>query len=44
MRVYTGKVIKPLHDIRGDSYAHLHSPDDWSASQAFGQEMKTINS
>lgn len=44
MRVYIGEVVKPLHDIRGDNYTHLHNPDDWSASQAFGQEMKTVNS
>ena len=44
MRVYTGKVTQPLHDIRDDSYAHLHNPDDWSASQAFGLTMKTNNS
>ncbi len=44
MRVYIGEVIKPLHDIRGDGYAQLHNPDDWTPSQTFGQEMKTINS
>ena len=44
MRVYTGKVIKPLQDVRGDGYEQLHDPDDWTAGQAFGQEMKTINS
>lgn len=44
MRVYMGKVIKPMHNVRGGGYEHLHNPDDWSASQLFGQEMKTINS
>lgn len=44
MRVYIGEVIKPMHDIRGDNYDHLHIPDDWTASQRFGQEMKAINS
>ncbi|MDZ4263076.1 MAG: RES family NAD+ phosphorylase [Pseudomonadota bacterium] len=44
MRVYIGKILKPLYDIRGNSYADLHNPNDWSASQAFGQQMKAINS
>lgn len=44
MRVYMGNVIKPMHDVRGDGYEQLHNPDDWTASQAFGQAMKTINS
>lgn len=44
MRVYMGKVIKPMHDVRGDGYEHLHNPDDWSTSQIVGREMKTINS
>jgi len=43
MRVYIGKVIKPMHDARGYDYEHLHDPDDWAPGQAFGQEMKTIN-
>jgi len=44
MRVYIGKVIKPMHDVRGGSFEHLHDPDDWTAGQAFGQAMKTIHS
>jgi len=44
MRVYIGEVINPMHDIRGDGYDHLHLPDDWTPSQAVGQEMKAINS
>jgi len=44
MRVYIGNVIKPMHDVRGDGFEQLHKPDDWSAAQAFGQEMKAINS
>lgn len=44
MRVYIGKVIKPMHDVRGDDYTHLHNPDNWSPGQVIGQEMKTIRS
>ena len=44
MRVYVGKVAKPLHDIRGTEYGHLHDPDDWQPSQAFGLEMRAARS
>ncbi len=44
MRVYVGKINQALHDIRSDEYDHLHQPNDWTPSQAFGHEMKTLNS
>ena len=44
MRVYIGEVVKPMHDIRAEGYEHLHDPDDWRASQAFGAAMKNVNS
>jgi len=44
MRVYIGKVVNPMHNVRDDRYNHLHNPDDWMPSQAFGREMKAINS
>lgn len=44
MRVYIGEVIKPLHDVRGDGYAHLHHPDDYAPSQAFGAELRQTQS
>ena len=44
MRVYIGEVTKPMHDVRGTGYEHLHDPDDWKPSQAFGQEMKAVKS
>jgi hypothetical protein len=40
MRVYVGEVSKSLHDVRGADYGHLHDPDDWRPSQAFGLEMR----
>ncbi len=43
MRVYIGKIIKPLHDVRASNYRHLLNPDDWTPGQAFGQQMKAIN-
>lgn len=44
MRVYLGEVAKPLHDVRGAEYDHLHALDDWRPSQAFGLEMRTARS
>lgn len=44
MRAYVGEVVKPLHDIRGEGYEGLHAPDDWAPGQAFGKDMKSINS
>lgn len=44
MRIYIGKVIKPMHDIRSSAYDFLHNPDDWMPSQAFGLKMKQGNS
>lgn len=40
MRLYEGKIKKPLHDIRSDAYIHLHHPDDYSPSQAFGKKLR----
>ena len=43
MRVYIGKVAKPLHDIRV-GYDKLHDPDTWSIPQTFGKKMWRKNS
>lgn len=44
MRVYVGKVLRPLHDLRGPAYASLHSPIDWGRAQVFGGRMKELRS
>ena len=44
LRVYVGEVAKPLHDVRGTDYGHLHDPNDWRPSQAFGLEMRAVRS
>lgn len=44
MRVYIGQVEQPLHDICSSDYDYLHDPDNWNPSQAFGLEMKAVNS
>ena len=44
MRVYIGEVAKPMHDIQGEGYAHLHDPNDWIPGQKFGRFLKNLNS
>lgn len=44
MRVYVGQVTKPMHDIRSGDYDDLHRANDWKPGQAFGAQMKAINS
>lgn len=44
MRLYEGKVIKPLHDIRNSLYNHLHHLEDYQQSQLFGREMRNNQS
>lgn len=45
MRVYTGQVQKPLHDIR-TNYANLHNPDigTYPVSQAFAHTVRATGS
>jgi hypothetical protein len=40
MRVYKGKVLKPLHDIRNPKYSELHTPNDYTPSQQFGKKLR----
>ena len=35
MRVWIGEVLRPCYDVRAKSYDRLHSPDDYTSSQAF---------
>jgi hypothetical protein len=44
MRVYEGKVLKPLHDIRKIEYQHLHDPSDYMVSQQFGKALRAAKS
>ncbi len=43
MRVYEGKIVKPLHNIRKKSYQYLHHPDHYSDSQQFGATLRAKN-
>src|SRR5690606_26619753 len=42
MRMYAGKVARPLHDIRGDGYRDLHAADlaVYPTTQRFGAELR----
>ena len=40
MRVYIGKILKNLHDVREPSYRSLHDPNDYSPSQLFGGQLR----
>jgi hypothetical protein len=40
MRAYVGRPLKPLHDLRGPKYAHLHGPDDYATPQAFAKPLR----
>ncbi len=44
MRVYEGKIKKPLHDITGTSFANLHHPKNYALSQTFGEQLKKAES
>lgn len=44
MRTYVGKVCKALHDVRGPAYRHLHHPDDYTAPQTLGAELRAAGS
>lgn len=45
MRVYIGKVLQPLVDVRGTDFTHLVTPDpnDYSNAQHFGALQKKAN-
>lgn len=44
MRVYVGKIKKPLHDIRGDSFQAFYHPNDYQVSQAFAKNLRMQDS
>jgi len=40
MRAYEGKMLKPLHDLRGKKYRRYHHPSDYRLSQRFGERLR----
>ena len=40
MRAYVGRPLKAFIDVRGEKYAVLHDPDDYSASQTFAKPLR----
>lgn len=43
MRVYIGKVLQPLRDVRGAEFERLHATADWQPGQVFGRKLKAEN-
>ncbi|MES2217149.1 MAG: RES family NAD+ phosphorylase, partial [Pseudomonadota bacterium] len=44
MRVYEGKIIQPLHDIRAPQYKKYHRVQEYSESQSYGKQLKDAKS
>lgn len=44
MRLYEGKITKPLHDIRDSSFQKYHNPNHYKVSQAFGSKARSVKS
>lgn len=42
-RVFVGKVLKSFYDVRGEEYAALHHPKDYSAPHAFTQRLLAMD-
>jgi hypothetical protein len=40
MRMYEGKIIKPLHDIRANPYVDFHHHENYVQSQQFGKALR----
>jgi len=40
MRVYIGRPLKPMHDLRAPVFAPLHDADDYRPSQAFARPWR----
>lgn len=40
MRLYRGKILKPLYDIRDEAYMQYHQADDYNPSQIYGRQMR----
>jgi hypothetical protein len=43
MRVYAGKILKPLYDLRSHRYDTCYDKHDYRPSQEVGQTFKTMN-
>lgn len=44
MRLYRGKVLKPLHDVRGDNFRKFHHPESYTLSQMYGRQLRDFKS
>jgi hypothetical protein len=44
MRMYEGKMIKPIHDLRDEAYVAYHHPEEYAESQAYGKRLRNEKS
>lgn len=44
MRVYVGKILKPLHDIRDEVFKTAHDPDNYIHSQLLAKTLRNQDS
>jgi hypothetical protein len=44
MRLYEGKIIKPLHDLKEPKFKLYHEPQDYTESQRFGKTLRSEKS
>ena len=44
MRLYEGKIIKPLHDLKEARFNPYHHPHDYAESQSFGKTLRAEKS
>jgi hypothetical protein len=44
MRVYEGKILKPFHDLRSPTFKKFHHASEYSHSQAYGRQLRDLDS
>lgn len=44
MRLYRGKILKSLHDVRGSMFRKFHHPQDYAPSQIYGRKLRDLKS
>lgn len=44
MRLYEGKILKPLHNLKGSNFQDCHHPEDYSQSQHIAKSLRSQHS
>lgn len=44
MRVYVGKILKPLHDVRSNEFQRLHERDNYLSAQLYASKLRSLGS